>query len=49
MALLVCTYSAKNRNDFGAKDGSKSSPMAKLWQFWQGRQKPAFSNKRASF
>ena len=27
------------------KGGSKSSRMTKLWQFWQGRPKPAFSEK----
>ena len=32
---------------FGTKGGSKSSRMAKLWQFWQGHPKPAFSKKRA--
>ena len=44
---IICTYSAKTREDFGAKGGSKSSRMAKLWQFWQGHPKPAFSKKRA--
>ena len=27
------------------KKGSKSSRMNKLWQFWQGHPKPAFSEK----
>ena len=27
------------------KGGSKSSQMTKLWQFWQGDPKPAFSEK----
>ena len=43
--LLVCTYSAKTGKDFGAKSGSKSARMAKLWQFLQGHPKPAFSKK----
>ena len=42
---LVCTYSAKTGKDFGANSGSKNAPMAKLWQFWQGHPKPAFSEK----
>ena len=29
----------------GQKSGSKSSRMTKLWQFWQGHPKPAFSEK----
>ena len=29
----------------GQKSGSKSARMAKLWQFWQGHPKPAFSEK----
>ena len=29
----------------GAKRGSKSARMAKLWKFWQGIPKPAFSEK----
>ena len=42
---LVCTYSAKTGKDFGAKGGSKSARMAKLWKFKQGHAKPAFSEK----
>ena len=29
----------------GAKGGSKSARIPKLWQFWQGHQKSAFSKK----
>ena len=43
--VLVCTYSAMEGNDFGAKSGSKRARMAKLWQFRQGHPKPAFSEK----
>ena len=42
---LVCSWSAKTAKDFGATSGSKSSRMTKLWQFWQGRPKFAFSEK----
>ena len=42
---LVCTWSAKTGQDFGAKSGSKSARMAELEQFLQGHQKPAFSKK----
>ena len=42
---LVCAERAKTGQNFGAKNGSKSAPMAKLWQFWQGHPKPAFSEK----
>ena len=42
---LVCTWSAKTARDFGAKNGSKSSRMAKLWQFSQGHPKAPFSEK----
>ena len=42
---LVCTWSAKTAKDFGAKRGSKSARMAKLWQFMQAHTKPAFSEK----
>ena len=31
--------------DFGAKSGSKSARMAKLWQFSQGHPKAPFSEK----
>ena len=43
--LLVCTFSAKTGKNFGAKSGSKSARMAKLWQFRQGHPKAAFSEK----
>ena len=36
---------AKTGEDFGANSGSRSARMAKLWQFMQGLQKPAFSEK----
>ena len=36
---------AKTGEDFGANSGFKSDQMAKLWQFSQGRAKPAFSEK----
>ena len=42
---LVCTWSAKTAKDFGAKSGSKSARMAKLWQFSQGRPKAPFCEK----
>ena len=42
---LVCTWSAKTGKDFGAKSGSISAWMAKLWQFSQSHPKPAFSEK----
>ena len=42
---LVCTWSAKTAKDFGAKSGSKSARMAKLWQFSQGHPKAPFSEK----
>ena len=35
----------KTAEDFFANSGSKSARMAKLWQFWQGHPKPAFSEK----
>ena len=37
--------SSKTGEDLGANSGSKSARMAKLWQFWQGHPKPAFSKK----
>ena len=40
--FLVCIYSAKTGEDFGAKSGSKRARMARLWQFRQGHPKPAF-------
>ena len=43
--LLVCTYSANTRKDFGAKSGSKRARMAKFWQFRQRHPKPSFSEK----
>ena len=42
---LACTSSAKTAKDFGAKSGSKSARMAKLWQFSQGHPKAPFSEK----
>ena len=42
---LVCTWSAKNAKDFSANSGFKSARMAKLWQFWEGHPKSAFSEK----
>ena len=42
---LVCTWSAKTAKDFGAKSGSKSARMAKLWQFSQGHPKAPFCEK----
>ena len=42
---LVCTWSAKTAKDFGAKSGSKSARMPKLWQFSQGHPKAPFSEK----
>ena len=42
---LVCTWSAKTAKDFGAKSGSKSSRMAKIWQFSQSHPKAPFSKK----
>ena len=37
---FVCPWSAKTAKDFGAKSGSKSTRLAKLWQFSQGHPKP---------
>ena len=45
--LISMHLKCKDWEDFGTKGGSKSSRMAKLWQFWQGHPKPAFSKKRA--
>ena len=42
---LVCTWSAKTREDLGANSGSKRARMAKVWQFKQGNPKAAFSEK----
>ena len=42
---LVCTCSAKDGKDFGAKSGFKSARMAKLWQFSQGHPKAPFCEK----
>ena len=42
---LVYTWSANTAKDFGAKSGSKSARMAKLWQFSQGHPKATFSEK----
>ena len=36
---------AKTGQDCGAKGDLESARMAKLWQFWQGHPKPAFSEK----
>ena len=43
--LLACTYSAKTGEDFSENSGPKSARTTKLWQFWQGHPKPAFSKK----
>ena len=40
---LLAEY--KTGEDFGLQGGSKSSRMAKLWQFLQGHPKPVFSVK----
>ena len=45
--LISMHLKCKDWEEFGTKGGSKSSRMAKLWQFWQGHPKPAFSKKRA--
>ena len=48
MALSSNLYALKGQkleNILGQKSGSKSSRMTKLWQFWQGHPKPAFSEK----
>ena len=42
---LVCTKTAKTGKHFFANSGSTSTRMAKLWQFLQGNQKAAFSEK----
>ena len=42
---LVCAWSAKTAKDVGAKSGSKSARIAKLWQFRQGHPKAPFSEK----
>ena len=36
---------AKTGKDFGEISGSKSDRSTKLWQFWQGHPKHAFSKK----
>ena len=43
--LISLHLKAKAGEDFGAKSGSKSARIAKLWQFLHGPQKPAFSEK----
>ena len=43
--LIIMHLRAKTGKDFGANSGFKSARMAKLWQFSQGRPKPAFSKK----
>ena len=48
MALSSNSYALKGQRlekILAQKTGSKSSWMTKLWQFWQGHQKPAFSEK----
>ena len=48
MALSSNYYALKGQRlekILGQKSGSKSSRMTKLWQFWQGHPKPAFSEK----
>ena len=42
---IVSTCNAKTEEDFGTKGGSKYARMAKLWKFWQGHPKAAFSEK----
>ena len=42
---IKSTYNTKTEEDFGTKSSSKTARMAKLWQFWQGHPKPAFSKK----
>ena len=42
---LVCTWSARTGEDLGANSGSKSARIARLWQFFQGHPKPAFSKE----
>ena len=41
----VCTSSARTGENSGAKSGSKTARMAKLWQFSQGHPKSAFSKR----
>ena len=43
---LVCTWSANTEEDLGAKSGSTTARIAKLWQLSQGHPKPAFSEKK---
>ena len=45
--IEIFFYSAKTREDLGAKRSSKSARIAKLWKFWQGHPKPGFYKKRA--
>ena len=48
MALSSNQYALKGQRlekILGQKSGSKTSRMTKLWQFWQGHPKPAFSEK----
>ena len=42
---LVCSQSAKTGKNLGANSGTKTTRIAKLWQFLQGHPKPAFSEK----
>ena len=41
----TAVHSAKTGEAFGENSGSKSARITKLWQFWQGHPKPAFSKK----
>ena len=41
--LIILHLRPKTGEDFRANSGFKSARMAKLWQFSQGHQKPAFS------
>ena len=45
LLYFVCTSSAKTGEDLGAKSGSKSARITKLWQFSQGHPKLTFSEK----
>ena len=43
--LIIMHLGTRTGEDFGANSGFKSARMAKLWQFWGGHPKPAFSEK----
>ena len=48
MALSFNYYALQGQRvekTLGQKSGSQIARMAKLWQFWQGHPKPAFSEK----